>query len=287
MANMRNGEFIFESELVVAHVEELNFEAMFIVARLNKHCPCLSRLKSEVISEIMRAEDRLEIVWPKIVDHPTTRLLTYLNSIHNTCWQVLYSMERLSMLSNWVSLPGGAGSIMDHFISYYFSGFVAEVKATTDILGLMVNHLFELNIERKRCGLEKGVVSNKLFDKVSDSSSDKHMIQLSYDLEQARTYWIKDFYDLRNVVTHRDEMWPSTLGIRSSDANDTVSIVPDFRIYPNPHNPQLLDYAKRVSPFSIVSYEFVDDFIDPLKFCVDVWKKTTVAELTRQEGKRG
>lgn len=279
MQNMKNNEFVFEySPVATAHIEELESEAMLILGKMNKCCPCLNNLRSNIISEAMKFEDNfLGISFPKIVDHPVTQLLTYINSTHNVVWQVLYSVERLAVLSDWMSLSSGTSSLMDHFISYYFSGFVAKVKATTDILGLMINHLFELGIDRKKCGLERGVIANKLLDKVSAVSPNRHIGQLSLDLEYARTQWIKDFYDLRNVVAHRDEMWPNTLGIRFLDESDPASIVTahPFIIRPTPHNSQLLDYAKRISPSSVVSYESMDAFIDPQKFCVNIWEKVS------------
>jgi len=143
-----------------------------------------------------------------LMDHPIIQLRAYVHSAHNSCWQVLYSVERLEALSAWISSSlSSGGSSINFFVSYYFSGFISNVKTATDILALMINHIFELGIEHERCALDKGVVANRLLSRWSSNrSSSQHIGQLSRGLEQARNDWIRDFYRLR-ILQNDARMW--------------------------------------------------------------------------------
>ncbi|MCI0553914.1 MAG: hypothetical protein L0287_23445 [Anaerolineae bacterium] len=171
------------------------------------------------------------------------------------------------MISKWITFPNGANSELALYVSFYFSDFLSRIKTTTDVIALIVNQMFDLNIENKRCRLDGGAIANKLIAVYNDSGKKKNNIkQLSQCLEKARNDWIERFYEIRNEVTHRDEFTSNSLPIQF-DSKDHPGH--SFRIHPDVSDSTLIDFAQRVVPESLV---FRDE-IDPMILCKKLWEK--------------
>lgn len=130
-------------------------------------------------------------------DHPVTLLVKYMQSLQNTCQQALYSVERLDLFCNQET-----SNVFEFYVAHYIYDFLARVKTATDLLVLMIRHVFELGnlLEDEACSLEKGKVSGAL--RRSDPS-DQCREELARKLDRARNNWVSSFYDLRNVVIHK------------------------------------------------------------------------------------
>lgn len=128
-------------------------------------------------------------------DHPLTRLFKYMQSLQDTCQQALYSVERLDLFCN-----QEASNVFEFYVAHYVYDFLARVKTATDLLALMINHVFELDLSDEDCSLEKGKIAGVL--RKSDPG-DQHREELAKKLDRALNNWVSPFYGLRNVVIHQ------------------------------------------------------------------------------------
>jgi len=84
-------------------------------------------------------------------DHPLAVLYQYINSLDSTCQQCLYSLEQLRFFST-----QEASNVFEFYVSHYIYDFFSRVKTTTDLLALIINHVFEFGLYEKECRLERG-----------------------------------------------------------------------------------------------------------------------------------
>lgn len=133
------------------------------------------------------------------VNHPISQLCDYLNALENTCLQAIYSINQLN---NFCEEEESASTIGNFafYVQYYFYDFLTKVKTATDILGLMIKLIFELNIQNERCGLNNGDLSGCLRN---EAFKNKDTEKLAEELDRVRNNWSQSFYELRNAVVHR------------------------------------------------------------------------------------
>lgn len=133
------------------------------------------------------------------VDHPISQLCDYLTALENTCLQAIYSLSQLTYFCEEEDSASTVGNFT-FYVQYYFYDFLAKVKTATDILGLMIKLIFELNLQNERCGLNNGDLATHLRNKPSSKDANE---KIAKELDRVRNNWAQSFYDLRNAVVHR------------------------------------------------------------------------------------
>ena len=89
-----------------------------------------------------------------------------------------------------------ASNTYEDYVQYYIYNFIGRVKSSSDILALIVNHVYELGIVEVECALERGPIVGHL-------DSDGANRDLAALINRARQQWLLPFYDMRNIVVHR------------------------------------------------------------------------------------
>jgi len=133
------------------------------------------------------------------VDHPISQLCDYLNALENTCLQAIYSIDQLTNSCEEKESASTIGNFA-FYVQYYFYDFLTKVKTATDILGLMINLIFELNVQNERCGLNNGDLATHLRNKTSNNKDNE---KVAKELDRILNNWSQSFYHLRNAVVHR------------------------------------------------------------------------------------
>jgi hypothetical protein len=254
---------------ISAHVEDLESLSLQIVNTIRDECPSFIQFQAQVRSAKFKLEETgsNNLVYNH-TEHPLSILNKYTYSLERACWDILYSISRLNMLAQYVELPGGQNTLISHYISYYFFDCISRGKAVVDILGLMINHLFALGVNKERCGLDRGAIAASLANNYSDSKEHKCIVDLCRKLEEYRNSWIRDFYELRNTVIHRYEF--GTLAI--------VTICVDDKGLPERKHPfevifhetaESINYIRSIAPVSVIA----DYSVDPVLFYSGLWKK--------------
>ena len=255
------GNFILDDlGFVEAHVEYLASQSQMIQNSIRSDCPHFIEFQSYIRSKLFTIEAVNDFVENR--NHPVIILNRLAYALEEICWHTLFAKERLDTIANWVSLPGGQDSIVKPYISYYFHGLVSRGKATIDILGLMINHLFKLGINRERCGLDRGSITAEL-SKIYNQDQDRNYVEYLYQgIDKYRNNWIGDFYNLRNVVIHRHQF--GSLAVTASISNITHPFSILFR-----EEDGHIEFIKKIAPRSIIS----GPVIDPTLFGNELWEK--------------
>jgi hypothetical protein len=131
---------------------------------------------------------------------PFPRLWAHLWSLNDVCQQAAFALERLT-----VSVSQGLESPFDLQAKYYLWGFLSRVKTATDLVALILNVVFDLGLAEEACSLEKGKVCGAL--RMCTGENDPHSLsacQVAVTLDRARNDWVEPFYQLRNLVIHRN-----------------------------------------------------------------------------------
>lgn len=267
MSTSDEGFIVGNQGFVEGHIENFNAIPFYLRRQFEKNCPTFVKFRSDVISRGLRRSQEVDLVTAINEGDPAIRLLKYSYSLYSLSLQALYSIERLDTISKWITFPNGANSELALYVSFYFSDFLSRIKTTTDVIALMVNQMFDLNVENKRCRLDGGAIANKLIAVYNDSGKKKAYIrQLSQSLEKARSDWIEYFYEIRNEVTHRDEFTSNTLPIQFVNEDHPRH---SFSIHPDASDSTLIVFAQRVVPESLI----FSDEIDPMILCEKLWEK--------------
>ena len=209
-------------------------------------------------------------IWNTVVEacglradhHPVARLVKYLRSFIDTGQQALYSMGRLQLFST-----QEASNTFEFYVAHYLYDFLARVKTATDLLALMINHIFELGLSEKVCSLEKGAFSNALRNK---DPSDQQMKKLGSKLDKARNDWLSAFYELRNLIIHRAGLRFIAMGV--SDAGQSrIHIATGDLLRIADERKLLEELLTRIGAGSVSPY----GTIDPLRLCEELWMELT------------
>lgn len=128
-----------------ASQEEASGQWNRVGKRLTQDMPRLSPI-------LLRAVQSSKRVSP-LGDQPFPRMWAHLWSLHDVSLQALYTLERLS-----VFVCRQSSTPADLYMKFYLYGFMSRLKTATDLVGLILNVLFELGLSEKVCSLEKGKV---------------------------------------------------------------------------------------------------------------------------------
>lgn len=138
---------------------------------------------------------------PPFGESPYANFLRYLLALDDVCQQALYALERLPLFTSreeW-SNP------WELYVKYYLCDLLSRVKTATDLVALILNVVFELGLPLEKCSLEKGKVAGGLTSFPNeDSGIGAAAREVGATLDRARDDWIKAFYELRNLVIHRN-----------------------------------------------------------------------------------
>lgn len=208
-------------------------------------------------------------------DHPLVQLANYVQSLMDTCQQALYSTERLNVFCNQES-----SNTFAFYARHYAYDFLARVTTATDLLALMINHVFELGLPDKACRLDKGDVSAEL-RKID--LSDQYE-ELAKTLDRG-TNWVSPYYGFRNVVIHQARIGGGDVLVGDiGTCPSRIHIWPPIRsgssISIDPMRPfaSLKPLADQGEPFSKFLWQIrsksVSQYlsVDPVILCKEIWK---------------
>jgi hypothetical protein len=212
-------------------------------------------------------------------NHPIDALCRYIDALQNACLQAAFAISRTKYFcieEDDVSTIGN----FSFYIQYYLYDLLTKVKTATDILALMIKHIFELNrLDKKYCALESGRICGAL----RENGGNQLKQDLARKLDRKRNDWIEPFYHLRNEVVHKTGLEFSSVGpnpYSESRFMINLRITSSLRFGTNLFNPiddlkPLADEGDALSKFlvhikskSLAGYHG----IDPIKFCDEIWQ---------------
>lgn len=214
--------------------------------------------------------------------HPISQLIQYLQSLTDTCQQALYSTERISLFCEKEN-----SNVFSFYVAHYVYDFFARVKTATDLLALMIKHIFwitDAELKDKECALEQGKVSRALR---SSDPNDQLREALARKLDKARK-WVKPLYELRNVIIHQPGLEFPPLGADNSRWRHGIYVAIPFpyassmssitldRLHPLDSLKPLADQGE---PFSVflraIDSKAVNSvhglFVEPVTLCEEIW----------------
>jgi hypothetical protein len=215
--------------------------------------------------------------------HPIAQLVEYLQALTDACQQALYAIERITLYCDKEN-----SNTFGFFVSHYVYDFFSRIKSATDLLALMIRHIYEISnteLKDEACALEKGLVASILR---KSAIADPTRESLAKKLDKARN-WVKPLYDLRNVIIHKPGLDFPPLGAIDNSSwrhgiyisihcpylNTPSSITFDRR---HPLN-ALKPLAVQGEPFSVFLREIKSKavhshynlYVEPVTLCEEVW----------------
>ncbi len=214
--------------------------------------------------------------------NPVARLMGYMRSLMEVSQQALYSTDMIKKFND-----KDRSNITNWYVSFYFYNFIVRVKTATDLLALIIRHIFCIDntkLKDEQCSLHK----NNIIGILRNDNPTLQQKNLAKILENARKDWIKDFYPLRNLVIHQ----PGLLFIHAYDTEikwtqgsqitvpfpykEISSLKSVDRSYPLSALEPLADAGEPLSVFlrTIKSMSIHPDFIiivDPTILCDEIW----------------
>lgn len=133
-------------------------------------------------------------------ESPYADLWRHLGALDDVLQQALYALERMPLFTcrEW-SNP------WELYVKYYLCDLLSRVKTATDLVALVLNVVFQLDLPPEECSLEKGKVAGRLTTfPDQDSGIGAAAREVGTTLDRARDDWIKPFYQFRNLVIHRN-----------------------------------------------------------------------------------
>jgi hypothetical protein len=152
-----------------------------ICARCKESLPVLHELWNEVV--------RMTGFLPD--DHVVGELRRLLRSSILLSQHAIYSLTCVTRYSR-----SEASNTYEDYVQYYIYDFFGRIKSSSDILGLLVNHIYQLGIDEPNCALERG----RLVSCLDTHEANKELAAL---INRARNEWLLSFYEMRNLVVHR------------------------------------------------------------------------------------
>lgn len=197
----------------------------------------------------------------------------YIESLFSACAQGLYAIQCLVGFSTHEK-----SNITQFYVAYFVDDFIVRVKTGTDLLALIIKHIYKLKIKNSRCSLEDQYFADELR---KNKSASETVEDLAKEIDTVRLDWLESFDKLRNFVIHQagfrltgtayDE-YPVDIQIplpKAVPRDKEVSIDPhtilEFFRYDNEPLGQFLFKinSKNMTPFFT---------INPVLLCYDVWK---------------
>ena len=129
--------------------------------------------------------------------NPVAQLIGYLRSLMYVCQQSLYSIEQINELRD-----KEQDNINTWYVSLHFYDFIARVKTATDLLALLIRHIFAIDktkLPDEHCSLHTLKISGIL----SSQNPTPLKKNLAVTLKESKEEWIEKFYPLRNFVVHQ------------------------------------------------------------------------------------
>lgn len=217
----------------------------------------------KIWNPVMKAEMR------RHADHRIGTLSKYINSLEITLQQTLYSLDRLRGFST-----TEASNVSEFYVSHYLYDFLTRVKTVTDLLGLMTSHIFELNLDKRHCSLEKGRLCNRLIHASKNKNLDNVTAkQLGLRLDKARNDWLKPFSKLRDLVIHRAGLRFVGMGVDDAGKNRVHIAAGEMLrvLHVADEREVLAEFLAQVVPTSMSKYQT----IDPVELSEQLWKRVT------------
>lgn len=208
---------------------------------------------------------------PRFGESPYASFLRYLLALDDVCQQALYALERLPLFTS----REECSNPWELRVKYYLYDLLSRVKTATDLVALMLNELFELGLSPEECSLEKGKVAGGLTSfSDEDSGIGAAAREVGATLDRARDDWIRAFYELRNLVIHRNGL--DLGGARHPETGEYCSLVLAGG---------LLDVAddRRAVDQIVTRLDLLEDpltrtsAVEPVNLCEQLW--TRVAAL--------
>jgi hypothetical protein len=249
----------------------------------------------QISQRVFRDIPSLNVIWNPLVEanigippweaHPIRMLFKYVESLTNVCGQVLYAIERLRVFSK-----REASNTFEFYVAHYLYDFMTRVKTTTDLIALIIDHIFGLNLPDKTCSLESGAFVGKIR---SSSPGDQRREQLARRIDRTRNGWLDTFDNLRDIVVHQAGVQLMAVGGAEHAIHVSIplpmSIPRDVPFTYDPQNPlealrpfageeDWVKFLAQIVSASISEYLIT---VDPVKLCEEVWRllSTTTDEL--------
>lgn len=207
-------------------------------------------------------------IWNKVVEisgsrfdnHPNSILRRYFQSLTDSCQQILYALERLEYYAT-----QEANNIYQFYVSNYLYDLLTRVKTSTDIMALIINHIYQLDIPDKKCSLEKGGLSTKLREGIATNNK-----AVAYIIDRANNDWLSAFYEFRNIVIHKAGLQYIISGI--SNVRESLILLwgSDFLTLTTSEKEILDSFLEKIGDLHIKGHPYL---IDPLKVSRNLWKE--------------
>jgi hypothetical protein len=198
----------------------------------------------------------------------------YIISLQVACEQGLYAIDCLKGFSSHES-----SNITEFYVAYYLYDFITRVKTGTDLLALIINSLYHLDMREKQCSLENGTLSSRLRNKTIIKKVEK----LAREIDRARTGWLGTFDILRDFAIHRLEFTLVLVGNLEFPVHIQIPIPFSMFNKPIPINKNrpldafkgfekdnpLLEFLMKIRSESPSEYLTCD----PIVLCEEIWKE--------------
>jgi hypothetical protein len=201
----------------------------------------------------------VEISGSRFDNHPNSILRKYFQSLTDSCQQVLYALEKLKYYAT-----QEASNIYQFYVSNYLYDLLTRIKTSTDIMALIINHIYQLNIPDKKCSLEKRGLSTKL--RKSIPTNNKAIASI---IDKANNDWLSAFYEFRNIVIHKAGLQYVISGI--SNVRESLILLGGGDFLKVTSEKEILDsFLKKMGDTHINGHPYL---VDPLKLSRNLWKE--------------
>lgn len=232
---------------------------------------------SDVWKELREARKRHEN------DQQISKLFRFVDSMRTLCQQALYSKGQLAAFEAQAARLPSPGSpqffrslrlspLFIFFIAHYLYDFMARIKTIADLLALMVKHVYKLALADEQCCLEKGKLAQELRDAYDESGcKDQHLRKLGAKLDRERNEWFQDFYEVRNLIIHREGLQSIVMVALPDSGPRPIHIQSDklLRIADEDEREHLRDFFAKIDGKIITQYQTVD----PVVLCEVLWHR--------------
>ena len=255
-----------------------------------------SDMTDEMIRTLKKIEDRLDSdtaplsdVWKELRearkrhenDQRISKLFRFVDSMQMLCQQARYSKEQLAAFEAQAARLPSSQPVQymlslypyQFFVANYLYDFMARIKTAVDLLCLTVNHIYDLGLERKVCRLESGGKLASALTSADDESGckDRRLRKLGAKLDRERNEWFQDFYEVRNLIIHREGLQPILMVALPDPGPRPIHIRSDklLRIADEDEREHLRDFFAKIDGQIITQYQTVD----PVMLCEVLWNR--------------
>ena len=208
--------------------------------------------------------------------NPLGNLVGYIRSLRATCEQGLYAIRCLEGFST-----REASNITEFYVAHYLYDFIIRVKTGTDLLALIIKHIYGLGITNKQCSLESGAFVSCLR---STKSSFQTAELLAREIDRTRNEWLGSFDTLRDLAVHRagfkfmivgDTEYPVHIELPLPEAVPKDQPIhydsndPLMALEPFIRDEPLVRFLAQIGSKSASKYLIT---INPVRLCEEVWK---------------